>query len=402
MDLWIWRNASLTRQWSLSQEEILFDQHQAWFERKIKDPNVLIYIFEDEGIKIGQVRFEAIDEKTAEINVGLNEKFLGQGYGSLMIGQASKKLMVDWPHVTEIKAKILTENIRSQKAFEKSDYSQQGQGTQQGKPVYWYTWTNAQSPLQLGLKVWAHNRLYVEPARKLIEEGICHFIELYVDKNASESDRDAWRNVGPVRLHAPHSYGGFNPAQSGLMKEKKEILKKVEEYREFFNPSSIIFHPGINGDLKESISQFQSFKKEFPEVFKIAFIENKPKLGLKGEFCCGAEPGEISQLMQAVGFGFCLDFGHATCYAAWAGISWQRVIDAFMALKPSLFHLSDGDISSSRDEHRHFGEGNYDLGGIVDRLAQGAVLTIETKHDFPDRLDDFRKDAEYLKGLKGK
>lgn len=254
--------------------------------------------------------------------------------------------------------------------------------------------------IKYGLKLWSRNIGYIPLIEDLARGGYCDFVEVYVHWQTSSEHLSRWQELRvPIRLHAPHTHGGFNPSVKEGMEQKQEILKRVDAYRQALNPGSIVFHPGINGHINETIEQFKSYQKQFPALFKSALMENKPKVGLEGEMCCGASPQEIDTVLKATGFGFCLDFGHAICYAAWAKLPWAKVLDAFMRLSPSLFHLSDADAASVIDDHRHFGEGNYDLRAIMRRIPDGSFVTIETKHDHPDHLDDFKRDVDHLKRL---
>ena len=84
-DLWIWRNHPRTRKWSFNTEEIEYEKHREWFQQKMKDKSIHIYIAENrKGEKVGQIRFE-INNNTAYTNVNLNSKFLGKGFGSKII-----------------------------------------------------------------------------------------------------------------------------------------------------------------------------------------------------------------------------------------------------------------------------------------------------------------------------
>lgn len=255
-------------------------------------------------------------------------------------------------------------------------------------------------PVHIGIKVWAQNTVYIPHIQKLSQLGVCDFVEIYVGAKAQQEEARCWRNLDvPLRLHAPHSYGGFNPADNQGIEFKQEVLHRLEKFRRLLGPASIVFHAGIEGPLQESVRQFKLFKQQFPEIFKAAFIENKPHLGLKQESCRGDSVEEIQQLMQAIGFGFCLDLGHAACYAAWAKKSWHQVIGDFMRLGPQLFHISDGDIHSPVDRHLHLGAGSFPLKQMAAFLPKNAFLTLETPHDSGDNLDDFLKDVDFIRGL---
>lgn len=122
-DLWLWRNHPEIRKYSFSQEALRYKDHNDWFDKKLKDKKVKMYIAENRKKgKIGQIRFESNSTQQACINVNLNPKFFNKGLGGKIIEVASKKFMADNPKVKEIIAEILRGNIISIKAFRKAGY----------------------------------------------------------------------------------------------------------------------------------------------------------------------------------------------------------------------------------------------------------------------------------------
>lgn len=121
-DLWIWRNRPEIRKWCFHSKEIGFEDHKKWFEKKMEDEKVKIYISEDkDGEKIGQARFE-LDKDTAFISVNLNPRFSGKGLGNRLIRIATELFVRKNPEVKEVIAEIKDENISSKRAFEKAGY----------------------------------------------------------------------------------------------------------------------------------------------------------------------------------------------------------------------------------------------------------------------------------------
>lgn len=254
--------------------------------------------------------------------------------------------------------------------------------------------------VKLGLKIWSTNIGYINPTQELYKKRVFDYIELYVDPRSTPEDLLNWQKISiPFCLHAPHSYSGLNPSQPTMEDGNRLLIEKVEQFRKVLSPVQVIFHSGIDGSLEETIRQLKLFKSEFPEIFKIAVIENKPKLGLKQEHCVGSSPEEIARIIQAVGMGFCLDVGHAIYYSAWKGSDWQETVRDFLHLSPKMFHLSDGDIHSQTDKHYHFGKGNFDFLRIVEMMSSETCVTIETEKNSKDDLIDFENDARYLRGL---
>ncbi len=253
---------------------------------------------------------------------------------------------------------------------------------------------------KLGLKLWSSNSFYIKPATDLYRDGIFDYVELFVVPGSTNACLKKWEKVKfPLLLHAPHSYMGLNFSLLEYEPQSRALLKEVEDFRIALNPRYIIFHPGIEGALEESIRQINVLKNEYQKLFDISLIENKPKIGLKDEICVGASPEEIGKVLKETGLGFCLDIGHVICYAAWKKSDWEKIVEDFIKLSPKMFHLSDGDIDSRTDRHCHFGEGNFDLSRIVELLPSGAYVTIETEKNSKNDLNDFKSDALFLQNF---
>jgi len=119
--LYIWRNHPSARQFSLGIEEISRENHDKWFEESLRNSERKIYIAEDKGKKVGQVRFDREGENIARVSVTVNPDFYGKGHGTTIIREGSKKYFAE-VHVDIIRAEIKPENIASVKAFEKAGY----------------------------------------------------------------------------------------------------------------------------------------------------------------------------------------------------------------------------------------------------------------------------------------
>jgi Xylose isomerase-like TIM barrel. len=254
--------------------------------------------------------------------------------------------------------------------------------------------------LKLGLKLWSSNTFYIKPALELYRQGVFDYIELYVDPRTEEDALGLWKESGlSFFLHAPHSYSGFNLSLRKYQSENLRLLEEVESYRMTLDPKFIIFHPGIMGSINETVRQIHDMKKEFPDILDLAIIENKPRMGLKGEVCVGASPEEIERITGETGFGFCLDIGHAICFAAWAQIGWEDILHQFIKLEPKVYHLSDGVINSHTDLHLHYGDGDYELSKIIKLIPSNVYVSVETDKDPELHLKDFERDVNYLKNL---
>lgn len=250
---------------------------------------------------------------------------------------------------------------------------------------------------KLGLKLWSTNVAYIKPAVELYERKIFDYVELFVVPD-SITYLNKWKEINlPMVLHAPHSNTGFNLSLRSVELKNRNLLKEVEVFCEVLNPKKIIFHPGTNGSMEETIRQAKTLKNEFSGLFKLALMENKPKMGVHGEVCLGASPEEMKKFLDETMLGFCLDMGHAICYAAWKGADYKDVISQFLKLNPEIYHLSDGDIRSKTDMHLNFGKGNFDLKQAISLIPQNAYVSIETEKRSQTELDDFKEDALYFR-----
>ncbi len=254
--------------------------------------------------------------------------------------------------------------------------------------------------LKLGLKLWSSNTFYIKPALELYRQGVFDYVELYVEPGTEKDYLRQWTGKKfPFVLHAPHSYSSFNLSQRKCQSENLRLLKQVESYRLALEPEFVIFHPGILGSINETLRQIDGMKVEFPDIFDLALIENKPKIGLKGEICIGASPEEIERIIKETGLGFCLDVGHAMCFAVWAQIGWEDVVSQFMKLRPKVYHLSDGNMNSHTDAHLHYGDGDFELSKIIKLIPPNTYVSVETEKNPGLHLKDFERDVNYLKNL---
>jgi deoxyribonuclease IV len=254
--------------------------------------------------------------------------------------------------------------------------------------------------MNLGLKIWSTNLAYLEPAQALFNLDVFQYIELFVVPG-SINTVNVWRNVRiPFILHAPHSYSGFNLSLSERFHDNAILMKEVEMFRLALSPAMVIFHPGINGSIEETIRQLQAFKKNgFSQLISIGFVENKPKVGIHGELCVGYEPLTIKEIMESTSMGFCLDFGHAVCTAVSLALDWRLFIGSFLTLKPGIVHLSDGLRDSETDQHLNIGAGNFDLKWFLRQLQPEIPISIETKKASKIDLSDFEQDVVRLRKL---
>ena len=167
---------------------------------------------------------------------------------------------------------------------------------------------------KLGLKLWSINTdNYLQEAVKLYDNGVYDYIELYVVPDSLQT-LQKWKELKmPFIIHNSHFAQGFNLAKQEKTQRNREIYEETKQFADELNAEYIIFHGGIDGDIRETAIQLTLFNE--PR----ALLENKPFVALpnrmNGNFCRGYNVDEIKIVQEASGCGFCLDFGHAICAA---------------------------------------------------------------------------------------
>jgi len=119
--LFSWINDSQIREAAFSSAPIQWEQHQAWFINKLKDPYCIIYIAEDDQAQaLGQIRFDR-DNLKATIDVHTNPMQREKGLGTEIIKQGCQQFNASHPNI-RIQAIIKKTNLRSYKAFLKAGF----------------------------------------------------------------------------------------------------------------------------------------------------------------------------------------------------------------------------------------------------------------------------------------
>lgn len=247
--------------------------------------------------------------------------------------------------------------------------------------------------IQFGLKLWSINKNYIEEAFRLYKEGIYSYIELYAVPDSYNKFIELWKNLDiPYVIHAPHYLGGMNLARREDKNKNFKLIEEVVKFANSLNVKKIIFHPGVAGDIEETVLQLNEIDDNR------ILIENKPYFSLDGSFVCnGNSPEEIKFIMDMANVGFCLDIGHAICSANASKIEPLDYIKQFIILNPDMYHLTDGDYRGIYDRHDHFGRGTFPIETILSILPHNCFITIETEKDLKDNLFDFIKDIKILR-----
>ncbi len=117
-----WRTSPEVMGASRNTASFPFEDHLAWLERVLQDPQRLLLIGLHDGREIGVVRFD-IDGGRAEVSIFLAPGTMGAGLGRSLLAASEAKLRHKHPQVTRVDAWVNADNPRSFQLFQHLGYS---------------------------------------------------------------------------------------------------------------------------------------------------------------------------------------------------------------------------------------------------------------------------------------
>lgn len=115
-----WRNDIETRTTSLQMEMVKPEEHEAWLEKTLRNPNRLLWIVEEDGQAMGTMRVDTLDGQNGyELSWTVAPEFRGRGLGKRMLMQA-----VDNYKGVPLKAVIKKNNIASIKMAQAAGFKE--------------------------------------------------------------------------------------------------------------------------------------------------------------------------------------------------------------------------------------------------------------------------------------
>jgi len=122
--LYEWANDSEIRNMAFSSEPIEWERHKDWFNSKLNDEKVKIYIaMNNDNEPIGQIRFELVDKFNAEVDVHIKSSCQNKGFGSKTIAMGVTHFLTN-SIVNSIHAIIKPANYISKRAFLKAGFNE--------------------------------------------------------------------------------------------------------------------------------------------------------------------------------------------------------------------------------------------------------------------------------------
>ena len=130
-DIWKWRNDPATKAMSLNQEDIPWENHQAWYRAVLNDNQRYLYAGFLGKTLIGMVRFDKCEDKSNcyIVSINIDPEKRGQGIGTPLLSETIKKFWEDVPDANFIDAEIIKENKASINIFESFGFQKESAKT---------------------------------------------------------------------------------------------------------------------------------------------------------------------------------------------------------------------------------------------------------------------------------
>jgi RimJ/RimL family protein N-acetyltransferase len=130
-----WRNDAETRRWYLQRARVPRRDHEGWLSLKLADRACRIYIVEERGRPVGQLRVERIAPRAAEVSLSVDAASRGRGIGSEILKRAATAARREL-RATKLLAHVRPENVASAIAFLKAGFRFTGLERHGGARMY--------------------------------------------------------------------------------------------------------------------------------------------------------------------------------------------------------------------------------------------------------------------------
>lgn len=118
-----WRNDPFILERSSSRKRVTKAEHAAWIRRVLADPNILIYIIENERQPAGLLRYEyEPDDQECIVSVYILEKYTGRGIGTRALHIGAREPWFKWS-AKQIVAHVREDNLIGQRAFMRAGFT---------------------------------------------------------------------------------------------------------------------------------------------------------------------------------------------------------------------------------------------------------------------------------------
>ncbi|GAB2952552.1 hypothetical protein GCM10027048_17130 [Hymenobacter coalescens] len=123
-----WANDPLVRQNAVQTEPISWETHVGWFGRRLADTGAYLYVLEQDGTPVGQVRVE-FEPKQPEapgvIDYAVAPAWRGRGLGAAILEQALTQLRHERTGSWAVVGRVKAHNVASARVFERLGFQRQ-------------------------------------------------------------------------------------------------------------------------------------------------------------------------------------------------------------------------------------------------------------------------------------
>jgi RimJ/RimL family protein N-acetyltransferase len=121
-----WRNDPDAVRFSVTGRGVTPAEHVDWLAARLGDPDTRLWIAEEDGEAVGQVRVE-LGNGTGTVSIGIAPAHRGRGIGSAALQAMLLEIERD-PQVRRLRAVAHAENTASRRAFERAGFRRRGRG----------------------------------------------------------------------------------------------------------------------------------------------------------------------------------------------------------------------------------------------------------------------------------
>jgi RimJ/RimL family protein N-acetyltransferase len=115
--LFEWANDPATRAASFDRAEISWTEHVAWLAAVLADPDRRLWIAEESGIAVGQLRVDRTPDGLGTVSIGLAPRERGRGLGRAVL-RAGLAAAVQELEIGRARAVVMADNLPSRQLFE--------------------------------------------------------------------------------------------------------------------------------------------------------------------------------------------------------------------------------------------------------------------------------------------
>ncbi len=123
--LFQWTNDPTVRANAFSAAPIPYDNHVAWFQGRLQNPDCCIYIGMEQDTPVGVIRVERIKDapQVGLISYSVDGNVRGRGIGTKLL-QLVCTPKLGMTGIVALAGQVKLDNLPSQKAFEKAGYEE--------------------------------------------------------------------------------------------------------------------------------------------------------------------------------------------------------------------------------------------------------------------------------------